>query len=58
MEQRKPLSFWGTVGAFMVGGVVLGGLNLMLSLLFVRSVASKAAIEATQQPQQPTNGGG
>lgn len=37
-EAREPLSFWGTVGADMVAGLILGGVSTILTVIVVGSV--------------------
>ena len=59
-DHREPLSFWGTVGANMVGGLLFGGVAVTIQLIAIAAMARRVGeLEAAVAPQQlPPNGGG
>ncbi len=57
-EQREPLSFWGTVGAFMTGGIILSTISFGVTILAGRAMIRSQVREALQEPTPPNNGNG
>ena len=54
IEIRQPLSFWATVGANLTGGIIMGAVSTVITVLAYGGVARRVgALEAAAAPAQP-----
>lgn len=60
-EKRTPLSFWGTVGAVTVSGLIWTGVSLITTFVlggvFIRTAVREQVRESLQEPPPPNGGG-
>lgn len=61
-EQNEPLSFWGTVGAVTVSGLLWSGVSLLATFvvggMLVRRAVREQVIESLGEPPAPGGNGG
>ncbi len=59
-DEREPLSFWGTVGAVMVSGIITTVVSITATLVlggvFVRTAVREQVRESLNEPPAPGGG--